>query len=42
MLARQDAPMVRQGDRTGQVLDGDKDRCFKPRLGWVVATLRPL
>ena len=42
MVARRDAPVVGQGDHTSQVLDGDNDRCFKPRLGWLVATLRPL
>ena len=42
MVARRDAPMVGQGDHFGQVLDGCDDRCIKPRLEWLVATLRPL
>ena len=42
MVAQRDAPVVGQGDHIGEVSDGSDDRCFKPQLRRLVATLRPL
>ena len=42
MVARRDAPMVGQGVHLCQVSDGCDNRCMKPRLGRLVATLWPL
>ena len=42
MVAQRDAPMVRQGNNTGQVPDGCHDRCIELRLGRMVETIRPL
>ena len=42
MMARRDALIVGHGHHPGQVPDGCDDRCIEPRLGRLVATLRPL
>ena len=42
MVAQPDAPVVGQGDHLSQVPDGCDDRCIKPQLGQLLATLQPL
>ena len=42
MVARRDVPVIGQGDHLSQVPNGRDDRCIKPQLGQLVATLQLL